>query len=91
MYHSYGGQSVWRYTYLFYNPTTDELTREDPRLEPHPDWERVEQTMPLEQDDPEVCDFFRNKRTGEVMDSDPRISPEALEARGVKLRTFAIV
>jgi len=35
--------------------------------------------------------YFRNCETGEVMDSDPRMSPEALKERGVDIKTFHLV
>ncbi|KAL8282637.1 hypothetical protein RB600_005876 [Gaeumannomyces tritici] len=45
-----------------------------------------------EADDPEMFDYFRNRDTGEVVNSDPRMMPEALEARGVSgLQRFALV
>lgn len=34
---------------------------------------------------------FRNKNTGEEIHYDPRMSPEAVEPRGIKLETFRIV
>jgi hypothetical protein len=83
-----------RTLYRFFNSDTGELTADDPRLEPHPDWERVEVEdlgRVLTGDDPEVCDFFRNKTTEELINYDPRLLPEALEARGVPLRTFSLV
>lgn len=78
----------------FFNANTGEHTAEDPRLEPHPEWDRVELQdlgRKLTGDDPECCDFFRHKTTGEMINYDPRMLPEALEARGVQLRKFALV
>ncbi|KAL8365197.1 hypothetical protein RB595_004145 [Gaeumannomyces hyphopodioides] len=78
-------------------------TREDPRLMKVPlpgAWERLrgrrgsgEQDGDGEEaDDPEMFDYFRNRDTGEVVNSDPRMMPEALEARGVSgLQRFALV
>ena len=80
--------------YKFLNPATGELSLEDPRLEPHPLWERValeELGRELTGDDPQDCAFFRHKETGEIMDSDPRLLPEALAARGVELVKFTLV
>ena len=85
---------AFRTVYKFFNPETDELTMEDPRLDPHPLWERVE-LEDLERkftgDDPQVCDFFRNKIIGKIIDSDPRLLPHALMERGVKLEEFTLV
>jgi hypothetical protein len=68
----------------------DEETIHDPWLGPlPPEWE----CFPRERtnNDPKIYEGFRNKVTGEVMNSDPRKLPEALEARGVKLETFHLV
>ncbi|RDL38024.1 uncharacterized protein BP5553_05457 [Venustampulla echinocandica] len=76
--------------YQFVNAVTGEVTLEDPRLEPLPEeWERFE--SPWTPDDPEFFQRFRNRTNGEEINSDPRIFPEALKARGVPLRTFQLV
>ncbi|OCK81163.1 HET-domain-containing protein [Lepidopterella palustris CBS 459.81] len=82
-----------RCTFKFFNAETGEVTPEDPRLESQTEWERIDlETLGRRHvaDDPVILDFFRNKSTGEIMDSDPRMLPEALEKRGVKLRKFVI-
>jgi hypothetical protein len=78
-----------RHVYQFYNSETRELTQEDPRLGELEDWERIDHTP--EADDPEVFDYFRHKKSGEAMNSDPRLLPEALRKRGVRLINFALV
>ena len=78
-----------RSTYSFFNPDTKVKTPEDPRLGPLTDWERFDHE--LEADNPEVCDWFRHKTTGEVTSSDPRMSVDALRARGVPLRSFSLI
>ncbi|OIW25301.1 hypothetical protein CONLIGDRAFT_656948 [Coniochaeta ligniaria NRRL 30616] len=91
--YQYTGHSD-RALFRFANQKTGELTAEDPRLEPHREWERVyldDIGMDLTGDDPMVFDFFRHNTTGELINYDPRMLPEALEARGVQLRTFALV
>jgi hypothetical protein len=35
--------------------------------------------------------LFRNLVTGETMDSDPRMLPEPLEAKGIELKWFRLV
>jgi len=77
-----------RYNFKFFNEETSEVTIEDPRLKPLENWERVYQ--PPKADDPIVCDYFRNKSLGEVMNSDPRMLPDMLEGQ-VDLRYFAII
>jgi hypothetical protein len=74
----------------FINTKNGAVTTDDPRLGPlPPEWEPI--------DGPEtVVDethfaWFKNKATEEEMDSDPRMLPEALEKRGVKLETFRLV
>jgi hypothetical protein len=73
----------------FFNTETQEYSDEDPRLGDLGEWERIEHEP--EADDPEIFDFFRNKRTGEIMNSDPRMLPEALKTRGVDLRRFSLI
>ena len=59
--------------------------KNDPRLEPVPDqWEC------LENDAPFLFQKWKNKETGEIINSDPRLLPQALIERGVKLQTFAL-
>jgi hypothetical protein len=84
----------FRIEHRYYNRETRELTVSDPRLEDHPEWERVsleDLGRPLIGDDPIILEFFKNKKTGEIMNSDPKLLPEALEARGVDLQWFTIV
>ena len=74
----------------FFNSKTDVLTTEDPRLAPLADqWEKLEREKT--RDDPEIFRDFRNKSTGEIMNSDPRLLPQALKERGVKLRTLELI
>jgi len=44
----------------------------------------------LDGDDPINYDFFRHKGTGEVINYDPRLEPEKLKKRGVKLEWFPL-
>jgi hypothetical protein len=78
----------WRQ--LFVNSTTQTETEEDPRLEPLPaEWKRAligDRFWPTKK-----VDGFRNKVTGQIMDSDPRMLPDALRARGVPLETFTLL
>lgn len=76
--------------YCFLNTETREVTRKDPRLGPLPEgWERheVERTS----DDPGYFECFKHKTSGEVMNSDPRLKPEALKVQGVDLREYVLV
>ncbi|TGO40538.1 hypothetical protein BHYA_0035g00120 [Botrytis hyacinthi] len=67
----------------------NEKTLDDPRLPPlPPEWVEVNR------DDgpwPIGRSFFKNVVTGETMDSDPRMLPQALMKRGVKLRKFRLI
>jgi len=77
----------------FLNTDTGVEQNEDPRLDDDDDlgeWKRVD-NHELEADNPMVYDCFKNMRTGEVMNSDPRMLPDALRARGVKLTEFTLV
>jgi hypothetical protein len=62
---------------------------EDPRLQSldiSDKWERVPHEW--DADDPALFEYYRNKRTGNVLNSDPRLLPSALKERGVSLGTF---
>ena len=74
----------------FVNTLTEEETVQDPRLGPLPEpWECLPAVRTP--DDPLIFARYRNKKTGEVMNSDPRMLPDALRARGVPLETFRLV
>jgi len=77
---------------VFCNSETGVKTLEDPRLWELPaDWERIEPQPGRTPDDPFFTRFHRNKRTGEVINSDPRMLPEELISRGIKVETFKLV
>lgn len=85
-----GWESGGIYLGRYYNSSTGVLTEEDPRLDSLPvEWERVQADRTP--DDPLVFALFRNKVTGEVMNSDPRLLPEALKEHGVDLKTFQLI
>ncbi|KAI0386421.1 HET-domain-containing protein [Hypomontagnella monticulosa] len=76
----------------YYNKDTDHTSAEDPRLEQTPippEWEPID--WEWTRSDPIICAKFRNKETGEVINSDPRLSHEALIARGIPLKTITLV
>ena len=79
----------------FYEPgfiysITEEVSQEDPRLGPLPKkWERVE--LERTPDDPLLFAPHRNTVTGEIINSDPRMFPEALKARGIKFQQLRLV
>ncbi|KAI3395932.1 hypothetical protein diail_643 [Diaporthe ilicicola] len=75
----------------FFNMETGTRTAEDPRLDALPeDWKRVP-ARPKTAGDPDIFQEFQHRTTGEVRNSDPRLTPEALKRRGVKLETFSLV
>lgn len=81
---------VSRQLYVFYNPETSTTSEEDPRLLALDEvWERT--NIYPAADGPAVFQCYRNKVTGEEIKSDPRMAPEALRARGVKLEEFELV
>ncbi|KAI1869732.1 uncharacterized protein JN550_005713 [Neoarthrinium moseri] len=68
------------------------IVAEDPRLQDVPlpaGWEAVEFRRTRE--DPRNCTRYQNTVTGEVINSDPRLTPEALIERGVDIRTITLV
>ncbi len=76
--------------YLFFNSDTGVLSEEDPRLGPLGDrWKRVSKGRTA--DDPATFQCFADKDTGETINHDPRMSPEALKARGADIRTFTLI
>jgi hypothetical protein len=74
----------------FYNSETEDITIDDPRLGALPEeWEEVEiedETQSLH-----ALRHYRHRDLGEVIDPDPRKLPDALRARGVKLKTVISV
>ncbi|KAK4617413.1 uncharacterized protein CLAFUR5_04981 [Fulvia fulva] len=63
---------------------------DDPRLGPLPrGWSRKE--VEITADDPIHVDHFENRKTGEVINYDPRMSVEAIEERGTELETIRLV
>jgi hypothetical protein len=76
-------------TYL--NLDSGVVSSEDPRLQSSnetDEWERIPHQW--DADDPALFEYWRNKRTGVVLNSDPRLSPAALRQRGVTLQTFKL-
>ena len=76
--------------YYFHNSVTSEDRTLDPRLESlSPEWEpyEIEETS----NEAERVAWFRNKGTGETLNSDPRMLPEALKSRGVNVRKIQLV
>lgn len=84
------GDSLGRPTQWYRNLRNGQETLDDPRLwSLSPNWERVAyERLP---DDPAIFERFRNLKTGELVNSDPRLSPTALLARGIKLQSFSLV
>jgi hypothetical protein len=84
---SEGGRRVLR----FLNTDTQKASVEDPRLSSDDldGWERTSKLV--DGDDPTNYDFFRHKETGELINYDPRLEPEKLEKKGVKLEWFSLV
>ncbi|KAK4158727.1 HET-domain-containing protein [Cladorrhinum sp. PSN259] len=85
------GDALGRQRQWFLDVVTRRRTLEDPRLPPLPyrGWERAVYERSVE--DPAVFERFVHVETGETVNYDPRMSAEALEARGVCLRTFVLV
>ncbi|PVH69947.1 HET-domain-containing protein [Cadophora sp. DSE1049] len=88
---------VWRrpdadFSTYFVDPAwPNAKTTNDPRLPPlPPEWEEIKNNNSNHPWLITQC-FFKNISTGEIMDSDPRMLPEALEQRGVELKRFRLV
>ena len=78
--------------YKFFNPETNVLTDEDPRLPPLDEekWERVDRGESTS-DDPKIFQRLRDKLTGDIITHDPRMDRDALKARGVPIEDFKLV
>jgi hypothetical protein len=84
------GDALGRPTQRFVNLENGEETLDDPRLGPLPgSWERV--TYQRQADDPAIFERFKNMDTEDLVNYDPRMTPDSLEARGIKLRSFRLV
>ncbi|KAH7070729.1 heterokaryon incompatibility protein-domain-containing protein [Paraphoma chrysanthemicola] len=71
--------------------STGQSSRSDPRLDPLPTpWEQCVAPDRLWAAAKKV-DAFKNRDTGEIMYTDPRMLPAALRARGVPLQDFLLV
>lgn len=74
----------------FFNSAEDKLYNNDPRLGDLPaEWEKLE--VRRTRDDPLNVVRYRNKESGEIINSDPRLFPDALRARGVALETYRLI
>lgn len=73
--------------YLF-NSETGETIAEGPRLGPLAKWDRIERVV--DWDDSMQYDFFKHEETGEVINYDQRLEPEALEAKVMQLTWFSL-
>jgi hypothetical protein len=84
------GDAFGRPTHRFVHLSDNDETLNDPRLGPLPlNWERA--TYKRFSDDPAIFQRFRNVTTGELVNYDPRMSPDELEAQGVKLQSFRLI
>ncbi|KFY26841.1 hypothetical protein V493_03842 [Pseudogymnoascus sp. VKM F-4281 (FW-2241)] len=82
----YTGVSIQRY----FDSSTKVVQSEDPRLGLVPiEWELLQGDRTP--DDPDIFARFRNKITGQEINSDPRLFLDALKARRVDLKTFQLV
>jgi Heterokaryon incompatibility protein (HET) len=78
-------ESVGIYESSFINRETGVLDQEDPRLDDLPKgWYRKSRTEQSRWK-------FAHRDTGEVLSADPRLTPEALQSRGVRIKSFFLV
>jgi hypothetical protein len=74
----------------FRHRTTGELTTQDPRLQPlSDDWQHIRTSHRLWP--AKMVNAFQNNNTGDIAYADPRMSLEALRARGVPLQVIDLV
>ena len=72
--------------YAFLDHQTGEFETEDPRLGPLPARWYVS-----DHEEKDAWNIYANDETGEETEFDPRMTPEALTARGVELREYQLV
>lgn len=78
------------YVPTYINTSTVNIQSQDPRLQPlGPNW--VEITRERTQDDPYFFQWFQNEQSSQIMNSDPRLLPDALKERGILLEHFKLV
>ncbi|KAI0811755.1 HET-domain-containing protein [Xylaria sp. FL0064] len=80
------------WTFGFQNDDLDEWREDDPRLDSIPlpaEWEPIE--FEWTRSDPNICRKFRNRDTGEIINSDPRLYPEALLERGIPVKNITLI
>ncbi len=77
------------YRCKYWNEETGQRTLLDPRLGELDGWDVLDH-VPKGQTGHLVA-LFRNKSTGDIMNSDPRMLGDELEKRGVLLQYFALV
>ena len=74
----------------YLNTKMNEALLDDPRLPPLvSQWSMT--TRKRTQDDPWLFRDFRNAETGECLNSDPRMLPDTLRARGIQLEKFQLI
>lgn len=73
-------------TATFVNSDSGVRQSEDPRLgDVPPEWDELPSRNPL------LFKRFKHRVTGQILRSDPRLLPENLKARGVKVKKFVLV
>lgn len=78
---------------MYYNEETEDLYRDHQRLHEVPvplGWEEITE-WERSRADPLYCKRFYNKETDEVINSDPRLFPEAFRERGVPVETITLI
>ncbi|KAL5359037.1 heterokaryon incompatibility protein-domain-containing protein [Aspergillus floccosus] len=75
--------------YRYSNAETGALSDQDPRTVGASDWQS--ETVNRTGDDPVTFRAFRNKVSGDIVKSDPCLTPQALQERGVTLAWFMLV
>lgn len=86
---------MWEDSFLlrphFFNTVTKALSTDDPRLPPLPATWEEQGLRERKQEDPFFFREFKDRETGDVINSDPRMFPEALRQRGIQLESFRLV
>ncbi|KAI2637516.1 heterokaryon incompatibility protein-domain-containing protein [Xylaria nigripes] len=78
------------YVPTYINTSNGHSQPQDPRLQPlDPNYATI--TRKRTQDDPYFTQWFQDKQRNKLVNSDPRLLPSALKARGIKLEHFKLI
>ena len=77
----------WLYIREFLDTVSGKISDEDPRMDQlATDWEKVEAAVRSS-----ALPQFKNKTTGQIVETDPRLFPDHLKKRGIKVQSVHLI